>query len=105
MSKKAFDKIAEGLTSAIAIARGEADPKTYRVHVPPSVDVKQLRRKLGMSQDEFARRFGFTIDRVQDWEQGRSNPDSALRAYLLVIERETAAVERALTPNKRVAYA
>ena len=50
MSRRAFDKIKAGLEDAIAIARGEADPATYRVHVPAEVDVKAIRRKLGMSQ-------------------------------------------------------
>jgi len=36
---------------------------------------------------------------VRDWEQGRSQPDSAARAYLMVIEREPEAVERALAPT------
>jgi DNA-binding transcriptional regulator YiaG len=60
---------------AIGIARGEA----------------------GLSQDKFAERFGFTRARVRDWEQGRSKPDGAVRAYLIVIDREREAVERALT--------
>jgi hypothetical protein len=34
MSRKAFEKIAAGLTEALAIAKGEADPATYRVHAP-----------------------------------------------------------------------
>jgi putative transcriptional regulator len=34
---------------------------------------------------------------VRDWEQGRSKPDGAVRAYLIVIDREREAVERALT--------
>jgi putative transcriptional regulator len=76
------------------IARGKADPSTYRIHVPPDLDVRAIRRKLGMSQDRFAQRFGFTAACVRDWEQGRSKPDGAIRAYLIVIERE--AVERAL---------
>jgi putative transcriptional regulator len=96
MSRKAFNKIAKGLNEAIAIARGKADPSTYRVHVPSDVDVKAIRRKLGMSQDVFAKRFGFTPARVRDWEQGRSKPDGAIRAYLIVIDREREAVERAL---------
>ncbi|MEA2936979.1 MAG: putative transcriptional regulator [Alphaproteobacteria bacterium] len=82
---------------ARAIIRGEADPATYRIHVPHEVDVKALRRKLRLSQDAFARRFGFTPARVRDWEQGRSKPDGAVRAYLLVIEREPEAVARALS--------
>jgi hypothetical protein len=38
-----------------------------------------------------------TAARVRDWEQGRSKPDGAIRAYLIVIDREREAVERALT--------
>ena len=96
MSKKAFDKIKAGLEDAIAIARGEADPATYRIHVPDEVDVKAIRRKLGMSQAQFAASFGFGLDAVQNWEQGRRRPEGAARAFLKVIEREPDAVRRAL---------
>ena len=44
--------------SAQAIAKGEADPKTYRVHVPAHLDVRASRTKLKMSQNAFAARFG-----------------------------------------------
>lgn len=37
-----------------AIARGEADPATYRIHVPAEIDVRKIRRQLGLSQDQFA---------------------------------------------------
>ena len=84
---------------ARAIARGEADPRSYRIHVPTQVNVAALRRKLKLSQTQFARRFGFTPARIRDWEQGRSKPDSAARAYLVVITRETEAVQRALEQN------
>ena len=96
MSKRAFDKIEAGLEDAIAIARGEADPTIYRVHVPVEIDVKAIRRKLGMTQAEFARSFGFGLDAVQNWEQGRRRPEGAARAFLKVIDRELDAVRRAL---------
>jgi putative transcriptional regulator len=96
MSKRAYEKIAAGLNDAIAIAKGTADPKSYRVHVPLTVDVKAVRKRLGLTQAEFAQRYNLTLARVRDWEQGRSEPDSAVRAYLKVIEREPKAVERAL---------
>lgn len=96
MSKKAFDKIASGLSDAIAFAKGDADLAEYRIHVPAQIDVKALRKRLGLTQPEFAARFGFNVSRLRDWEQGRSNPDSAARAYLVVIEREPEAVSRAL---------
>jgi len=81
---------------ARAIARGEADPATYNIYIPARIDVKAMRKEMHLSQEQFAHRFGFSPARIRDWEQGRSNPDGAVRAYLLVIKRERKAVERAL---------
>jgi putative transcriptional regulator len=96
MSKQGFDKIKAGLEDAIAIVRGEADPATYRVHVPDQIDVRAIRKKLGMSQRQFAASFGFGLDAVQNWEQRRRYPQGAARAFLKVNEREPEAVRRAL---------
>lgn len=93
---KPGSRILQGAWEALAFARGEVDEKAYRIHVPASVDVRALRRKLRLSQDQFARRFGFTTARIRDWEQGRSKPDGAVRAYLLVITRAPDTVARAL---------
>jgi putative transcriptional regulator len=90
-------KLIAAANEGIAIARGEAHPATYRVHVPAEIDVRAMRLKLGMTQERFAIRYGLTLARVRDWEQGRSSPDGAIRAYLKVIEKEPEAVERALT--------
>ena len=68
----------------------------FRIHVPKDIDVKAMRRRLKLSQDQFALRFGFTAARVRDWEQGRSKPDGAVRAYLKVIDKNPAAVKKAL---------
>lgn len=96
MTKRAFDKIAAGLREAAAIERGEADPGTYRVHVPETVDVKAIRAKLKLSQGAFAMRFGFSVASVQDWEQNRRSPETSARVLLKVIDREPEAVQRAL---------
>jgi putative transcriptional regulator len=85
MSKKAFAKIAEGLNEALAVARGEAAPA--KLHIPVEIDVQAIRRKLGLSQDDFAGVFGFTINQIRDWEQGRARPLGGVRAYLMIIER------------------
>jgi putative transcriptional regulator len=95
MSKVA-DSIRRGLEQAVAFSKGEADLSTYRVHVPATVDVKTIREKLGLTQQEFAARFGFSINTLRHWEQGERQPEGPARAYLLVIDREPAAVERAL---------
>jgi putative transcriptional regulator len=94
--KKAGSRILQGAREALAYAKGAADVSAYRIHVPSEIDVKALRRNLRLSQSEFAQRYGFTAARVRDWEQGRSKPDGAVRAYLMVIVREPRAVERAL---------
>lgn len=90
MSKKAFDKISEGLTEALAIARGEE--KAFKLHVPAKMDVRAIRRELSMSQENFAHAFGFTVTQIRDWEQGRSRPLGANRAYLLLIENNPVSV-------------
>jgi len=84
MSKKAFDKIAAGLGEALEIARGNAKPA--KLFVPPEIDVRGIRKKLNLSQDDFAAEFGFTINQIRDWEQGRTRPLGGLRAYLMLIK-------------------
>jgi putative transcriptional regulator len=49
-----------------------------------------------------AARFGFALNAVQNWEQGRREPDGAARAYLTVIDRSPIAVRRALSERKMV---
>lgn len=86
MTKAAFDKIAEGLTDALAFARG--DTRAAKLHVPPEIDVRAIRAKARMSQDAFASTFGFSIHQIRQWEQGRHRPIGPMRAYLLIIERD-----------------
>jgi DNA-binding transcriptional regulator YiaG len=62
----------------------------------PDVGVKAIREALGLSQSEFAARFGLRLKTVQNWEQGRSRPDEPARVLLRVIQREAEAVDRAL---------
>jgi putative transcriptional regulator len=89
-------RLLQAAQEARAIARGEADPSTYKVHVPAEIDVKAIRQGLGMTQAEFSARYGFPLGTIRDREQGRGRPDTSARAYLLVISREPQAVERAL---------
>ena len=89
----AGDKILRSVRNLRAAVQAGAP---LRVHVPFEVDVKAIRRKLGMTQAEFARSFGFGLDAVQNWEQGRRRPEGAARAFLKVIDREPDAVRRAL---------
>jgi putative transcriptional regulator len=71
------------------------------VYPPPSpAQVRALRAKLGLSQAQFARRFGFTLDTVQQYEQGRRRPSGPASTLLRVIEADPEAVVRALGLRK-----
>lgn len=91
--------IQRGLEEAVAYAKGEADLSKYRVRtilVPPRIDVRAIRDKLGMTQEQFAREFGFSVNTLRHWEQGKRQPEGPTRAYLLVIDRAPKAVQKAL---------
>jgi putative transcriptional regulator len=94
MSKKAFDRIAAGAKEALEIARGNAKPS--KLYVPTEIGVREIRKKLNLSQDDFAAEFGFTINQIRDWEQGRTRPLGGLRAYLMLIKSDPQAVLRLL---------
>jgi len=61
---------------------------------------KTLRRALGITQEEFSARYHIPIRTLQDWEQGRSEPDEPSRAYLTVIASDPEGVRRALEPRR-----
>ena len=68
-------------------------------HRPPAAEqIVALRKRMKLSRQKFADRFGLDARAIQDWEQGRRVPDRAARVLLTVIDREPDAVMRALTP-------
>lgn len=96
---KAGESILRGAREALAYARGAREG--FVAHVPEEVDVKAIRTRLGVSQAKFATEFGFALDAVRNWEQGRRQPDLSARAFLMVIDREPDAVRRALSMRAR----
>lgn len=91
---KAGRRLLRAADEMLAIARGEAMPA--HVHVPPDVDVKMIRRRLELSQEAFASEFAFSITQIRDWEQGRTRPLEANRAYLLLIDRQPDVIRKGL---------
>lgn len=91
---KAGQSILRGARQALAYAQGEREG--FMAHVPETLDVKAIRSRLGLTQADFAARFGFDVRAVENWEQGRRQPERPARAFLRVIEREPEAVLRAL---------
>ena len=90
------ESIIEGLKQAVAWTRGENDNvRVTMVHVP-DVDVREVRAQMGLSQAQFAMRFGLPPGTLRNWEQGRSRPDAPTRVLLAVIAKHPEAVEDVL---------
>ncbi len=84
----------ESAREAVAISAGKARPAArYDVE---AVDVAGLRKRMNLSQNKFAKKFGLSAATVQDWEQGRRYPDSTARILLKVIALRPEAVVAAL---------
>ena len=78
------DELIASLNEAVEIMERKVAPS--RVWYPPAqVDVREIRDRTGLSQANFAKRFGFTTSAVREWEQGRRQPEAAARVLLLVI--------------------
>lgn len=90
------EKLLRSAKQARAWVKGQ--PGRVRVtYVPvPEVDVKKLRARMGLSQTQFAAKFGFSLDSIQNWEQGHREPEGPARILLAVIAKNPKAVERAL---------
>ena len=95
-------------TDAEIDAQIAADPDTSAVWtdaeladarrvIPSPDDIRAIRQGLGLSQDQFAARFGFSVDTVRNYEQGHRRPTGPARVLLRVIANEPDAVIRALS--------
>lgn len=85
----------EALKEVLAYKSGARDG--YRVttlSVPQAVDVKVIRCKLNLSQEQFAERFGFPVSTIRNWEQGHRQPEGPARLLLKMIERNPKYVEK-----------
>jgi putative transcriptional regulator len=70
--------------------------KFKRVQPVKEIDVKAIRKKLQVSQREFASYFGVSVRTIQEWEQHRRTPTTVARNFLKVIEKAPKAVLKAL---------
>lgn len=66
------------------------------VYVPAMPNIAAMRRRMKLTQRQFALRFGFSLATVRNWEQGRALADGPARVLLAVIDNEPRAVLRAL---------
>ena len=96
------DELIASLREGMEILAGKVEPSRF-YPARADVDVKGIRQGLGLSQTQFARRFGFSAGAVRGWEQGLRQPEAAARILLLVIARNPGVVDEVLAEGVPVA--
>jgi putative transcriptional regulator len=91
---RAFTEIAEGLADAVAHVQGGESGVVEHRREP--IDVRAIRDKTGMSQQQFCAAFGISLGTLRNWEQGLRSPRGPARVLLKVVDREPETVIRAL---------
>ncbi len=88
--------------TTIAIPADPDDPDDFAVSVAGlerglmGRRIRQLRNRLGLSQEAFANAYGIPLANIRQYEIGRHMPPPAVRAYLKVIEAEPEVAARAV---------
>ena len=82
MKAKDFNELLESLDEARAIRAGKRKPSRIITFNP--VQVKAIRKRLRVSQTQFAHLIGVSAATLRNWEQGRTYPEGAARALLRI---------------------
>jgi putative transcriptional regulator len=94
MKKEHFDKLVASIKEAGEIKAGRKMPS--RIFEIKSPDIKIIREKLNVSQNEFALMIGVSVRTLQNWEQGRREPEGPAKALLRIALKNPSAVLDAL---------
>jgi putative transcriptional regulator len=94
MKDEDFQKLIRSVHQMGAIMRGEKVP--HRRTTRHKTDVRHLRERIELTQTAFARMIGVSVRTLQNWEQGRREPDGPAKALLKVVEHQPKAVLAAL---------
>jgi len=95
MRQQDFDELVKSVREAGKIKRGQQAPS--RRFTFQSADIREIRARLGLSQSEFALLIGVSVATLQNWEQGRRQPEGPARALLRIAAKNPKAVLEALS--------
>lgn len=88
MEKALFNDLVEGLTEMVEIETGKKPFPAERSYTHKIPDVKAIRKKTTLKQNEFAEALGVSVAAVQSWETARRIPNGAARKLLLILEHQ-----------------
>ena len=94
MEAKLFDRLVSSVKEMDGIVRGERAP-SREFHVTP-VQVREIRKATGLSQEKFAKVIHVAVGTLKNWEQGHRDPTGPARVLLQVIRHDPRYVIKAL---------
>jgi len=94
VKKELFNDLKASLKEAGDIRRGHV--KASRVFKYRPLDIKRIRKRLHVSQSQFSMLIGVSKSTLQNWEQGRREPEGPAKALLRVVDKKPEAVLEAL---------
>lgn len=86
MDKLLFDELVASLKEAGAISCGEIEPS--RVFSFEKQDIKAIREKTGLSQNQFAQKLDISSSTLKKWEQGTRTPTGPAKALLRILDKQ-----------------
>lgn len=86
MEKHMFNELLNSVREGGKILRGEKQPSRTFHYTP--IDVKKVREKIGLSQNQFSILIKVSIKTLQNWEQGRRNPRGPALALLMILKND-----------------
>ena len=86
MNDELFDELLQSVREMGAIARDEIEPA--RVTELATPNVKEVREKMGFSQEEFARALRVSVGTIRNWEQNRRQPTGPARVLLTIVQQQ-----------------
>lgn len=96
-----FDEaLGASLEAAESIARGEDGGERVVLWVPPEVDVAAIRAGQGLTQEQFAQKWGLSLSAIKKWEGGHRTPEGPIRTLLWLISREPETIDSILRGTK-----
>ena len=102
MKKDRFDRLVDSLGDVRShVATGRFAGRISKVEVSAG-DIRGVRERSGMTQQEFAAAFGIGLGTLQKWERGERRPSGAAKSLLRVMQADLPAVVKALdVPPRR----
>ncbi len=90
-----FESIKKGLNEAIAFSKGNI--KNAKVTHIDNVDVKKVRKNIGMTQKDFALSFGISLGTLRHWERGDRRPKGPALVLLNLVKKDPQTILKLLS--------